>query len=111
MIVAIHQPNFFPWLGFFDKIARADVFCLLDNVQFPKTGGTWINRVQLWINGKAAWATAPVDRSYSGVRRIREMQARRGTVARAALEDHPVQLRPHAVFRRDVRLPQPAYQE
>jgi hypothetical protein len=76
MIVAIHQPNFFPWPGYFDKIARADVFCLLDTVQFPKTGGTWINRVQLRVNGKATWVTAPIDRSYSGVRRIMDMRTR-----------------------------------
>jgi hypothetical protein len=74
MIVAIHQPNFFPWLGFFDKIARADCFCLLDSVQFAKTGGTYANRVQLRVGSKAAWVTAPVDRSYSGFRTIREMQ-------------------------------------
>ncbi len=73
MIVAIHQPNFFPWLGFFDKIARADCFCLLDSVQFPKTGGTYSNRVQLRLGTKAAWVTAPVDRTYSGLRAIREM--------------------------------------
>ena len=73
MIVAIHQPNFFPWLGFFNKIARADVFCLLDNVQFPKKGGTWINRVRILVNGSPTWATAPVDRRHSGVRSIREM--------------------------------------
>jgi hypothetical protein len=71
-IVAIHQPNFFPWLGYFDKIARADVFCLLDDVQFPKKGGTWMNRVQLAVQGRPAWATVPVDRSHSGVRSIRE---------------------------------------
>src|SRR4051812_7957475 len=70
MIVAIHQPNFFPWLGFFDKIARADVFVLLDDVQFPKKGGTWINRVQLVNNGHVLWATAPVRRDYSGVLNI-----------------------------------------
>ena len=33
-IVAIHQPNFFPWLGFFDKIRRADVFVFLDDVSY-----------------------------------------------------------------------------
>ena len=35
-ILAAHQPQYLPWLGFFDKIAQADVFVLLDNVQFKK---------------------------------------------------------------------------
>jgi WbqC-like protein family len=73
-IVAIHQPNFFPWLGYFDKIARSDVFILLDHVQFQKTGGTWSNRVKLLMNGEARWVTAPVDRSFHGVRPICEME-------------------------------------
>lgn len=73
-VVAIHQPNFFPWLGYFDKIARSDVFVLLDDVQFPKTGGTWINRVRVLINGSPAWLTVPIVRDYHGVRRISEME-------------------------------------
>jgi hypothetical protein len=75
-VVAIHQPNFFPWLGYFNKIACADVFVVLDNVQFPKTGGTWCNRVRLSVNGKVAWTTMPVVRSYGGVRLIRDMAIR-----------------------------------
>lgn len=59
-IVAIHQPNFFPWLGYFDKIARADVFVLLDDVQFSKQ--SWTNRVQVLIDGEPGWVTAPVRR-------------------------------------------------
>jgi hypothetical protein len=35
-IVAIHQPNFFPWLGYFHKIALANTFVYLDNVQYIK---------------------------------------------------------------------------
>jgi hypothetical protein len=74
LTVAIHQPNFFPWLGYFDKFARSDVFILLDDVQYPKTGANWVNRVRLRIAGAPAWATVPVVRSYSGTRLITEMQ-------------------------------------
>ena len=72
-IVAIHQPTFFPWLGYFNKIARSDVFVVLDSVQFPKKGGTWSNRVKLLLNGQAGWVTMPVDRNYHGVRSYAEM--------------------------------------
>ncbi len=71
--VAIHQPNFFPWLGYFDKIARANVFVFLDDVQFPKTGGVWSNRNKLLIGGEARWVTAAIDRQYHGKRQINEM--------------------------------------
>ena len=73
-VVAIHQPNFFPWLGYFDKLARADVFVLLDHVQFQKKGGNWANRVRLITGGdRPGWLTAPVDRSYHGTRPISEI--------------------------------------
>ena len=36
MIVTIHQPHYLPWLGYFAKMDQADVFVLLDNVQFKK---------------------------------------------------------------------------
>ena len=74
-MVAIHQPNFLPWLGFFDKIHRSDVFVILDNAQFPKTGaGTWTNRVQLIVNKEPAWVTIPIVRAYHGFRTNREMR-------------------------------------
>ena len=38
MICAIHQPNFFPWLGYFEKIWRADVFIFLNQVDYEKSG-------------------------------------------------------------------------
>jgi hypothetical protein len=73
-LVAIHQPNFLPWLGFFAKLARADVFVLLDDAQFQKKGGTWTNRVKLLVSGEPTWVTVPVDRGYHGVRSIAEMR-------------------------------------
>jgi hypothetical protein len=73
-LAAIHQPNFFPWLGYFDKIFRCDRFIILDNVQFPKRNGGWTNRVSLVVHGNPHWATAPVVRAYHGLRGINEMQ-------------------------------------
>lgn len=74
MLVAIHQPNFLPWLGFFDKIRRSDTFVVMDNAQFSKTGGTWTNRVQMMVNGEPGWITVPIVRAYHGFRAISEMQ-------------------------------------
>lgn len=73
-VVAIHQPNFLPWLGFFDKLARADVFVLLDDVQFPRTSkGTWINRVKLLVGGEEQWVTVPIVRSTGSTLPINEV--------------------------------------
>jgi WbqC-like protein family len=65
-LVTIHQPNFFPWLGYFDKIRRADVFVFLDAVDYPRAGsggmGSWCNRVRLNVQGEARWVTCPIRR-------------------------------------------------
>lgn len=57
-LVAIHQPNFFPWLGFFNKIANSDVFIYLDHVQVNPQQ-TWIKRVRLMNQGEAKWLSIP----------------------------------------------------
>ena len=58
MVVAIHQPQFMPWLGYFDKIQKADVFCFLDNVQYKKN--EWQNRNRLKTAQGMQWLTVPV---------------------------------------------------
>lgn len=74
MIVAIHQPNFFPWLGYFLKIYKSDKFVFLDNVQFPRTSrGNWINRVKINIGNEARWLTCPLIRE-GGVQKINEVE-------------------------------------
>ena len=79
-IVAIHQPNCFPWLGFFDKFVRADVFILLDHVQIQKTGGTWGNHVKiLFTDGKSRWITIPIKRSYHGFQQLKEVRINSST--------------------------------
>jgi len=62
MIVAIHQPNYLPWLGYFAKMAQADIFVFLDDVQFSK--GSYTNRVQIARNGVPAWLTLPVRHDF-----------------------------------------------
>lgn len=61
MIVAIHQPNFIPWLGYFYKIARADVFVMLDDVQYTKN--SFINRNRIKTPQGELWLTLPVIHS------------------------------------------------
>lgn len=58
-VVGIHQPNYLPWLGYFHKIARSDVFVFLDDVQFSKNG--YCNRVQILHDGKPRWLSIPVS--------------------------------------------------
>lgn len=72
MICAIHQPNLFPWLGYFAKIAKADSFVFLDAVQYPRSSrGCWSNRVKILTNGKPGWLTCPVNRP--GIKLIQEV--------------------------------------
>lgn len=58
-VVAIHQPNYLPWLGYFHKIALADVFIFLDDAQFSKNSFT--NRVQVLGPGGPKWLTVPAS--------------------------------------------------
>jgi hypothetical protein len=84
-LVAIHQPNFYPWLGFFDKWHRADIFVLLDDVQYPKSGGGWTNRCGILVNGDKAWFTAPINRSFHGVKAICEIELSKEMIWREKL--------------------------
>lgn len=58
MRVAIHQPQFMPWLGYLDKIDRADLFVVLDTVQFKKN--EWQNRNRIRTAQGWQWLTVPV---------------------------------------------------
>ena len=61
-VVAMHQPNFIPWLGFFHKLAHADTFTLLDTVQF--SDGSYTDRVGVRSTEGAKWLTVPVKHHF-----------------------------------------------
>lgn len=58
MRISIQQPEFFPWLGFFDKIRQVDKVVFLDNVQFKKRYFENRNRVRTYEGW--TWLIAPV---------------------------------------------------
>lgn len=60
-IVAIHQSNYLPWLGYFDKIKKSDIFIFMDNVQY--TRGSWINRCWIKNSQGKQWLTIPITTS------------------------------------------------
>ncbi|MBI5873346.1 MAG: WbqC family protein [Candidatus Omnitrophica bacterium] len=58
MIYSVHQPQYLPWLGFFDKIDKSDAFVFLDDVQYKHREYQNRNKVRTkdgWI-----WLTVPV---------------------------------------------------
>lgn len=59
MRVAIHQPNFMPWPGFFYKLLQSDIFVLFDTVQFPR-GKSFCSRVKIKSPEGVKWLTVPV---------------------------------------------------
>lgn len=58
MIVTIHQPEYLPWLGLFDKVRQCDLFVLLDNVPFSKH--YFQNRNRVRSQQGTVWLTIPV---------------------------------------------------
>ena len=58
MKIAIHQPQFIPWVPYFEKIESCDLFVFLDNVDFQKNGLQ--NRNQIKSSQGKHWLTVPV---------------------------------------------------
>lgn len=58
MIVAAHQPHYLPWLGYLDKMAKADLFVVMDDLKFVRRN--YHNRQRLKLADGSAWLTVPV---------------------------------------------------
>jgi len=62
MKVAIHQPQYLPWPGYFNKILQADIFVFLDDVQYKKN--EWQNRNRIKSATGELWLTVPVHHRF-----------------------------------------------
>ncbi len=60
MKVAIMQPYFMPYIGYFQLINAVDAFVIYDNIEFTKKG--WINRNRILVNGKDDYFTVPLKK-------------------------------------------------
>lgn len=58
MILSVHQPQYIPWLGYFDKIDKSDCFIFLDNVQYKNR--EYQNRNKIRTKDGWMWLTVPV---------------------------------------------------
>ena len=60
MKIAIHQPNFLPWIGYFHKIANVNKFVFFDDVQLPG-GKSFCYRTKILLNsGQEKWMSIPL---------------------------------------------------
>src|ERR1700722_14908918 len=67
-VIAVHQPNFMPWLGYFYKINHADVFVILDNVEYQSGNASSItNRVKIKTTQGEQMVAVPVRKGDSKI--------------------------------------------
>jgi len=62
MIVFVHQPEYIPWLGFFDKLARCDTFVIYDDAQYQHGGFHNRNRIRTPLSWE--WLTVPISHGH-----------------------------------------------
>lgn len=61
MKVAVMQPYFFPYLGYFQLIAAVDHFIAWDDVQYINRG--WVNRNRILLNDEPAYITLALEKA------------------------------------------------
>ena len=67
--VAIHQPEYLPWLGFFKKMMNSELFVFYDDVQFRKKA--WQNRNRIRTKNGTVLLSVPVHaHSYPNINEI-----------------------------------------
>ncbi|MBT6053524.1 MAG: WbqC family protein [Candidatus Scalindua sp.] len=72
MIITVHQPDFVPWLGFFDRWEKSDLYIVLDDVQFIRRG--WYHRDKIKTQNGIKWITVPVHKKGRYHQTIKEVK-------------------------------------
>jgi len=72
-VVGMHQPNMMPWIGYFYKIFQSNIFILVDDIQFIKSGSSYTNSVSLNEQGKVIKLTVPIKRAKGITQNINEI--------------------------------------
>ncbi len=63
-ITVIHQPDFIPYLGFFHRLAQADLWIVLDDVLVSFGGAdSWVHRDKILHSTGPKWLTLPIDKA------------------------------------------------
>ena len=76
MIIAVIQPSYFPWRGYFSFMKSANSFVFLDDVQY--TNRDWRNRNKFDIEGRSEWLTVPVAQGSANLE-IKDVSIDEGT--------------------------------
>ena len=68
MKIAIMQPYFMPYIGYFQLINSVDQFVVYDDIQYTKKG--WINRNRILTNGEGSYISLPLKKhsDYADIR-------------------------------------------
>ena len=74
MKIAISQPTYLPWMGYFDLIDQVDLFVILDSVQFEKQ--SWQQRNRIKTKTGLQWLTVPVKFRGKFGQQIRDVEIR-----------------------------------
>ena len=97
MIVSIHQPSYFPWLGLLHKIANSDLYVVMDEVQLSDSAYQQRN-IFLSADGKVKYLTIPFNKSGYLQRPFKELEIKDGTWRKRHLDFIRNSYRKHPYF-------------
>ena len=73
MKISIHQPNFFPWVGYFEKINYSDIFLFLDDSFVHKKNLDLLNRCYFIFNNQKKFFSIPIKKNFL-IKKISEVE-------------------------------------